>query len=310
MREIASEMCGKRVQSPGGVRRDLDAPPPLRARFLAEDVSQHQSHREHLLSGEVALQEREELQTRYIIYGSIAVVSVVLILIIIAIVDAYFITPNKPVAVVNGDEITTTDYQTRVKFERLQLVNQFGNTLQLMQSFDDESTMQYFQSSLQQINFQLLPEMHGQNVLDTMIDDVIIHQEAEKSGIVVDDSELDEYIEGAFGYFPDGTPTPVATNQPMPTSTLSSQQQTLVPESTTVGTARTEEIDVTPTPVEPDEDAPTPTVYTEEAFQQDYNDTMQSYKQSINISEPQFREVVRSEILRNKMVDEISKDLP
>ncbi len=191
-----------------------------------------------------------------------------------------FITPNKPVAVVNDEEITTTDYQARVKFERFQLVNQFANTLQLMQSFDDESTMQYFQSSLQQINLQLLPEIHGQSVLDTMIDDVIIRQEAEQIGISVSEAELDEYIAEAFGYFPNGTPTPVPT------------------------------LEGAPTPETPIEDLPTPTAYTEEAFQQNYQEAMDSYKQAINVSETQFRDVVRAEILRGKMSDEIIQDVP
>jgi parvulin-like peptidyl-prolyl isomerase len=258
----------------------------------------------------MARQEREKIQTRYITYGSIIVVAIVLILVGIALVDAYIIAPNKPVAVVNEEDISSSDYQARVKFERLQLVNQFANTLQLMQSFDDESTMQYFQNSLQQINFQLTPEIHGQNVLDTMVDDVLIRQEADRIGLSVDEAELDEYIAGAFGYFPNGTPTPLPTNVNLPTSTLSSQQLTLVPVTPTAEISATESTEVTPEQDEQAEDIPTPTVYTEDAFKQDYDDAMQVYKQSVNISEEQFREIVRAEILRNKMSDEISKDIP
>jgi len=228
----------------------------------------------------MARQEREDIQTRYIKYGSIAIFAVVLILVGIALIDVYFITPNRPVAVVNDEEITTTDYQARVKFERFQLVNQFASTLQLMQSFNDESALQYFQSSLQQINFQLMPEIHGQSILDTMIDDVLIRHEAEQTGISVSETELDEYIAEAFGYFPNGTPTPVPT------------------------------IEGAPTPETPSEDIPTPTVYTEEAFKQNYNDAMASYKQSLNISETQFRDIVRAEILRSKVSEEIVQDLP
>ena len=258
----------------------------------------------------MARQEREELQTRYIIYGSIALITVVLILVGIALVDTYIITPNKAVASVNGEDITTTDYQTRAKFERLQLVNQFGSTLQLMQSFDDESTMQYFLSSLQQINFQLTPELHGQTVLDTMIDDVLIRQESEQLGISVSETEIDEYIEGAFGYFPGGTPTPVPTREPLPTSTLSSEQLTLVPPIPTEESIEIEDSEGEITQDTPGEELPTPTVYTEDAFNQDYEDTLQTYRQSINISEEQFRDILRAEILRNKMLDEIGKNTP
>jgi parvulin-like peptidyl-prolyl isomerase len=238
----------------------------------------NQPKRKIVTKKHMARQEREERQTRFIIYGSIAIVAIVIILVGIALLDIYVLTPDKPVAVVNGDKISTSDYQARAKFERLQLVNQFASTLQLMQSFDDESTLQYFQSSLQQIGFQLTPDVHGQSVLDNMIDDTIIQQQADQLNISVSESELDEYIANAFGYYPSGTPTPIPT------------------------------IEGSPTQVSPSDDIPTPTVYTEDAFLQNYKDALDGYKQSINISEAQFRNIVRTDILRSKMMDEISKD--
>ena len=54
----------------------------------------------------MARQEREEMQTRYLRYGAAAIIAVVLILVGIALVDAYILTPNKSVAVVNGEKIT------------------------------------------------------------------------------------------------------------------------------------------------------------------------------------------------------------
>jgi foldase protein PrsA len=238
----------------------------------------NQPKRKIVTKKHMARQEREERQTRWIIYGSVAIVAIVILLVGIALLDIYILTPDKSVAVVNGEEISTRDYQARVKFERLQLVNQFASTLQLMQSFNDENTLQYFQSSLQQIDFQLTPDIHGQTVLDDMIDDVIIQQQANQIDISVSDAELDEYIANAFGYYPSGTPTPIPT------------------------------LEGSPTQAPPSEDIPTATVYTEDAFRQNYQDAMDGYKQSINISEAQFRQIVRSDILRNKMKDEISKD--
>ena len=238
----------------------------------------NQPKRKIVTKKHMARQEREDRQMRWIIYGSIAIVAIVILLVVIALLDIYILTPDKSVAVVNGDEISTRDYQARVKFERLQLVNQFASTLQLMQSFNDENTLQYFQSSLQQIDFQLTPNIHGQTVLDNMIDDVIIQQQANQLDISVSETELDEYIANAFGYYPSGTPTPIPT------------------------------LEGSPTQAAPSEDIPTATAYTEDAFLQNYQDAIDGYKQSINISEAQFRQIVRSDILRNKMIDEISKD--
>ena len=61
----------------------------------------------------MARQEREDLQTRYLIYGSIAILAIVIILVGYALVDAYIISPNRPVSSVNGEEISTTAYKAR-----------------------------------------------------------------------------------------------------------------------------------------------------------------------------------------------------
>jgi parvulin-like peptidyl-prolyl isomerase len=263
----------------------------------------------------MARREREELQQRYIIFATIAVVAIVLILVVYALVQALIITPNQPVAVVNGEEILANDYQARVKFERFQLINQMGNTIQFMQSLGDPSTAQYFQSSLQQTAFQLIPEVHGQSVLDTMIEDVLIAQEAETRGISVSEAEIDKALANDFGYFPDGTPTAAPTSEIIPTSTLNPQQKTLVPPTATAIITETATPTLEPTPTieaeaTPSEEFPTPTAYTEQAFEEDYNNFIRITKQTIGVSEKQFREIIRAQLLREKLSDEITKDIP
>jgi parvulin-like peptidyl-prolyl isomerase len=140
----------------------------------------------------------------------------------------------------------------------------------------------------------------------------LILQEAERRGITVSEAEVDEYITEIFGYFPDGTPTPVPTSELIPTSTLSPQQLTMVPQIPTAVVTETAEIEPTSTEevaAEPTEALPTPTVYTEEAFKNNYSDLVKSYK-TVGISENQFRDTLRADILRTKMMDEITQDLP
>jgi parvulin-like peptidyl-prolyl isomerase len=270
----------------------------------------------------MARQEREALQVRYLTYGTIVLLVIVAILAGYALVSAYIIIPNKPVATVNGVDITAKEYQTRVKFERYQLVSQMINTANLMASFGgDENTQSYFASSLQQIRFQLTPEIHGQTVLDTMIDNELIRQEAERLGITVSEDEIDKYLSEAFGFFPDGTPTPAPTSEPIPTATLNAQQLTLVaPAATEVMSNTTDitstegtEIDPTPTQdlqAEPTEAPPTATPYTEEAFNQDYETAIQNYQQFVGISEKDFRGMIEMDILREKVSEETTKDVP
>jgi hypothetical protein len=63
------------------------------------------------------------------------------------------------------------------------------------------------------------------SVLDSVVDETLIRQEAKRRGIVVSPAEVDAAVQEAFGFYPDGTPTPVAsptagpTNTPAPTLT-------------------------------------------------------------------------------------------
>jgi rhodanese-related sulfurtransferase len=75
----------------------------------------NQPKRKIVTKKHMARQEREERQTRFIIYGSIAIVAVVLILVGIALLDIYILTPNKPVSVVNDEEILSSDYQDQLQ---------------------------------------------------------------------------------------------------------------------------------------------------------------------------------------------------
>lgn len=252
----------------------------------------------------MARQEREALQVRYLTYGTVGLLVVVAILVGYALINAYFIVPNKPVAIVDGVEITTKDYQTRVKFERYQMINQMINTANMMFSFgSDPDTQAYFESSLQQMRFQLTPQIHGQTVLDTMIEDELILQEADRLGLTVSDEEIDKFIAEAFGYYPDGTPTPFPTSEPLPTPTFTSEQLTLVPSTE-------EEGESTDTEITPTEIPPTATPYTEDAFQEDYKNSMNAYKQSTGISEKDFRKIIGMGILREKVFEEVTKDVP
>ncbi len=263
----------------------------------------------------LARQEREQLQTRYILIISGIILAVVVILIAVGIVEAFVLTPNKPVATVNGVTITTNDFQARVRYERMQLVNQYANYAQFMQSFGDESTASLFQSSLQEIAYQLEPSLMGQTVVDMMVDDVLIQQEAEKQSIEIPDTELDKVIAELFGYYANGTPTPLPTWESLPTSTLSPLQQTLIPQTPTP--LPTEEIiptnELTPT-VEaeavPTAIPPTPTAYSQEQYQQDYASAIDSLKLNIQVNESEFRAILESQYYRQKVYEALTADIP
>lgn len=278
--------------------------------------------------------ERERLQRRYILGGSIIIAIIVFGLIVYGILEQKVLTPLQPVAIVGKEKITTRDFQARVRFERYQLISQYANLYETMATFgNDPNTMAFFQQQLNQIQYQLDPETMGQEVLDALIDDIIIRQEADRLGITVTKEEIDILIQEKMGYFPSGErPTSTPNPTTAPTSTLSVQQLTLIPptatptetaiptiEQTSTVTATIIPATATPTntstPTMPVElvETPTPqptaTPYTYEAFQARYKEIVDELTKNLDFNENDLRKIIESEIYTQKIKEEITKDL-
>ena len=287
--------------------------------------------------------ERERIQTRNILLGSAIVIILVIATILYGILDQTYLRARQPVAVVNGDRITTSEFQGQVRYGRYTLIRNALNTYQFMQLFgDDPSTMSSFVSQLQQIQFQLIPTSIGNTVLDQMVEDRLIRQEATRRGITVTEEDMNQAFQEAFGFYPEGTPTPTQTFEPLPTSTLSPLQQTLVPptatptevsevtetpegedeaetddQETTAGTA-TPAADATPEPTPAAEStptatsAPTPTAtpYTLEGYQTLYRETVENFKNEYGISEADLRRVIESQLYRERVMEAVIGEIP
>lgn len=290
--------------------------------------------------------ERERILRRNIIIGSLAVIILVIALVGYGLLESTVLQPRQPVASVEGEQITTAEFQARVRYERRNLVNQYLNVYQTMQMFgSDPNTQAFFQQNLNQIQFQLDPQSLGNDIINRMVEDIMIRKEAERRGITVTEQEIDRYIQEAFGFFPEGeapTPTPIPTTAP--TSTLSATQLALLPPTPTPGEQPTETPELTLTPEattpettplgeetgtpEPEATATeeptptptgptptpaptlTPTPYTLESYQADYQALIKNLKEEINFSEAQFRRVIAAQLYRQKLRDALTEDLP
>src|SRR6185295_2365381 len=177
----------------------------------------------------IARLERERRQVNLIRVIAIAGIVIVAGLLLYGYLKLNVLLFREPVAEVNGVKITTGEWQERVRFQRVQMLNVYNQYSFYQQNFGVDYSQQ-----MQQIVSQLSsPEVIGQQALDQMVDDILIKQEAKKRGITVTEAEIEESVRGNFGFYPDGTPTPTITPTDVTLPTMSSQQLTLYPPTLT-----------------------------------------------------------------------------
>lgn len=289
--------------------------------------NQPASNRRHL-----ARLQREQNQMRYILIAMIAVAVIIIGVIGFGVLDQTVLKANKSVAKVNGESITVKQLQSRVRYERWRMVNQYMNLYNTMQSFGNDSQFaQYFTSQMTSISDQLndTTGLTGQ-VLDLMIEDRIIAQKAKELGISISEEELEREVQSAFDFYPQGTPTPSLTPTSFSTPTFSSTllsyitltplpSETPVPTETVPPTLSPDA--PTATPIPPTATAaptstqgptstitPTPTEYTLEGYQEQYKTAIANLD-TIKFSEKEIRDLFRYQLLRQKVMEALTADL-
>jgi len=264
----------------------------------------------------LAQKEKEDRQKKIIIISTIVVLVIVFSLIAYAVLENYVLKPKTTVIQLESHSINAVEFDQQVRWERRNKIGQIDQILQTFQQLGGSPEIfTYFEQDLMLAVTQLQqPILVGEGVVQILSDDLIIRVEAEKMNIELDDNHLDQEIQQAFGFFTDGTPTPIPTDAPPQTSTLTPQQMTLVPPTT----APEEEQDTSPTntplaenPSEGEADpTPTPllvpTEYTEELFIDNYNQFIDSINISAGITEKTLREIVEMSVLRRKVMEEVT----
>lgn len=273
----------------------------------------------------IARLERERRQTRIIQISAILVVAAVVLILGYGYLDINVLQKLQPVAEVNGEKITTKEFQARVQIQRGQMINQYMQYLQYQQLFGMDVNAQ-----LEQIKTSLdIPTTIGQQVMDAMIEEALIRQEAERRGISVSAEEVEAFRQEQFRYFPNGTLTPTITPTPVEVvyPTLSAEQMKLVtvtpiptlgptatplPISSPVGTA-TLDLSATPTvestPAPTSTPLPTATPYTLEGYQSQYATAMAGFMET-GLTQAQYEQLFELELLRQKLFEAVTADTP
>ncbi len=300
----------------------------------------------------IARLERERAQTRIILFSFIGIVIVVVGLIVYGYLDEHYFQARRPVAKVEGVSIPLGEWQARVRMERTRLVNQLSLYQQYAQYFgmDLSSQEQQIQSQLDD------PTTVGQTVLNQMIDEELIRQEAAKRGITASPEEVQKAVEASYEYYPNGSPTPTITPTPVTLPTLSPQTLALVtltptpggptatatitpPPSPTATSATASTPATTGSPVATGSPAatasptvtatqtesptpaatstpegtstpePTSTPYTQKGFEDAYNGGVAKLV-ALGLTEKQVRQIYATNILREKLFDIITTDVP
>jgi parvulin-like peptidyl-prolyl isomerase len=275
----------------------------------------------------VAHLARVRRQSQIIKYITIGIFIFVGVVLVAGLAYTAGFPPYQNVARINGENITAEDFKIQVKLQRSSLIRQYSQTLQFAQMLGlDPTTDPSVSGQLQQIVSQLSPLSKvalGQQVLDKMIEEALLRQEAKRLGLTVSEDELDKYIkEEQFGFFAGGTPTAQPTATPLTQPTLNATQLAIVtitptsspfptstPGPTTVPTiSPTVDPAATNTPTSIPQ--PTATPYTLEGFQQSYSEIVDQYKNEFGMDENSFKEYFFIQpLLRQKVLDSLTADL-
>ena len=276
--------------------------------------------------------QQEEKQVKTAVTITIVILAVVAILLGYVLIDRYIIKPNITVASVGDTEIKAGDFQTSTKYARMNMLTQATQYV----NYFGETGKQYAFPLLYQLQD---PAIVGENVLNQLIDEVIIREEAAKRNITVSDEEVQALLREQFAFYPEGTYTPTITSTLVYTPTWSLAQIELInptdtpePSATPTETPEgwlptaTEEPEGQPaeevvpiataetgTTSEPTAttvatEAPTPTPYTDRLFKQDvkkYVDSLSPY----GISRDDLEQIFYNGLLRDKLIEDVTKDL-
>jgi hypothetical protein len=252
----------------------------------------------------VNAREREEHRKLYTGIG-IAIALVVVVL-AFGIISEFLIKPNSTIATVGEDKIITREFQKRVLFEERQLENQYARLFALEQQFGGQG---FFTNQLNQIQATLAsPFSLGVQVLDNMVSERLVAQEAGERSIVVDEQLVEEALRNEIAAAQSAVTEPQATEtaEAAVTATVVAAEWTPTPVPTISVTTTLTMTDTTvPTP----EPRPTLPLLTDDMYQEGLQNLTENLQDVAGLNLDEYRGIIRARLLSERLAEELGEEL-
>jgi parvulin-like peptidyl-prolyl isomerase len=229
---------------------------------------------------------------------------------------------NSPIATVNGKPVGVRDYQTQIRYSAVTMNAQLQQINSNLQQFSNDPTLAFLKSSYEQQQQQLAFQLIGlpRQMMETMIDDELLRQEATRRNITVTADEVEQELEQYVGYFRP-TPTPTAGPSPTPTKTgtptrtptitptyTPSPMPTGVPSDSRGITPTTPTLTPTVGPTETPLPTATPMLY--QSFLTEKKKMLDTIAKQTQVGEADLRKMIETGILRRKLQQLLGDQVP
>ncbi|MCL4862053.1 MAG: peptidylprolyl isomerase [Caldilineaceae bacterium] len=246
---------------------------------------------------EIRTRARDRERNRRLFIGAGVAIGLALLLIIIGAVITYTIRPNSAIATVGGQQIITRDFWKRVRFEKRQMENQLAQMQQLQAQFGQN----FFASQIMQLQSTLAsPFAMGIQVLDRMIDEVVIEQQAATRGITVSADEVEaalrEEIANSRGAVTEPQATETADAAGIATATAESWTPTPTATLDTTGV-----VTATATPFPTPEPLPTSPIISDTGYTEGINLLTENLGAAGGLTLDEYRNLIRLRLLSERL---------
>ena len=244
-------------------------------------------------------------RNRRLYLGTGIALGLALLVVVYGLVNEFVIRPNSTIATVGETRIITKNFWKRTFFEQNRLQNQLMQLAQMEQQFGNQG---FFTSQINQIQATLSsPFTLGVNVLDQMIQEEVVRQQAAARGITVSDAEIDaalrKEIASSENTVVEADATATAEAGVAATATATAWTPTPTP---TIDVSSTVTVTATPvsTPLPP---TPLP-IITDAQYNQGVTQLTENLQKVAKMSLDDYRAIIAARLLSDKLSTQIGDE--